>query len=180
MSHHHASLTVSQSEAERLESQTTKRLLSSKKLSLIVDLDQTIVHATVDPTVAEWLKDPSNPNYPALKNVGKFKLGADGSIITQPILQMDVEEEVGSTTPEPEESADGGCWYYIKQRPGLQDFLQAVGERYEMHVYTMGTRSYAEAVCRIIDPTGRFFGGRILSRDERGSAGSAFIVYQLI
>ena len=38
-----------------------------------------------------------------------------------------------------------------------------------MHVYTMGTRAYAEEVCAAIDPGGTFFGGRILSRDESGS-----------
>ena len=38
-----------------------------------------------------------------------------------------------------------------------------------MHVYTMGTRAYAEEVCAAIDPDGKFFGGRLLSRDESGS-----------
>jgi len=33
----------------------------------------------------------------------------------------------------------------------------------------MGTRAYAEEVCKAIDPDGKFFGGRILSRDESGS-----------
>ena len=44
-----------------------------------------------------------------------------------------------------------------------------VSKKYEMHVYTMGTRAYAEEVCSFLDPDGRFFGGRILSRDESGS-----------
>lgn len=108
---------------------------------MIVDLDQTIIHATVDPTVGEWLDDPDNPNFGALTNTGKFKLGDD----------------------------DDTCWYYVKSRPGLQAFLTAVSAKYEMHVYTMGTRAYAVQVCRLIDPDGRFFGGRILSRDESGS-----------
>lgn len=33
----------------------------------------------------------------------------------------------------------------------------------------MGTRAYAEEVCAAIDPDGKLFGGRILSRDESGS-----------
>ena len=41
--------------------------------------------------------------------------------------------------------------------------------KYEMHVYTMGTRAYAEEVCAAIDPGGKIFGNRILSRDESGS-----------
>jgi hypothetical protein len=75
-------------EASRLEAQTTARLKQTKKLSLIVDLDQTIIHATVDPTVGEWLDDPENPNFSALNNTGKFKLGDE----------------------------DDTCWYYVKQR----------------------------------------------------------------
>lgn len=41
--------------------------------------------------------------------------------------------------------------------------------KYDMHVYTMGTRAYAEEVCAAIDPDGSVFKGRILSRDESGS-----------
>jgi len=33
----------------------------------------------------------------------------------------------------------------------------------------MGTRSYANAVAKIIDPTSEYFDNRILSRDESGS-----------
>ncbi|KAK4056613.1 CTD phosphatase Fcp1 [Microbotryomycetes sp. JL221] len=141
-----AAISMVHDEAHRLETATTNRLLKDKKLSLIVDLDQTIVHATVDPTVGEWLEDPSNPNYKALEGVQKFQLGPDspGKI-------------------------EDGCWYYVKMRPGLRKFLQDVSEIYEMHVYTMGTRAYAIEVCKVIDPDGGLFGGRILSRDESGS-----------
>ncbi|KAI5481789.1 RNA polymerase II CTD phosphatase Fcp1 [Pseudohyphozyma bogoriensis] len=146
MVHDSGGLTVSLSEAHRLETQTTQRLLSSRKLSLIVDLDQTIVHATVDPTVGEWLEDPKNPNYPALEGTEKFRLGeAEGA------------------------GEDDGCYYYLKMRPGLKKFLEDVAKIYEMHVYTMGTRAYAIEVCKVIDPGGGLFGGRILSRDESGS-----------
>lgn len=44
-----------------------------------------------------------------------------------------------------------------------------MSRKYEMHIYTMGTRSYAEAVVREIDPMGILFHDRILSRDENGS-----------
>lgn len=49
------------------------------------------------------------------------------------------------------------------------EFLEDMAEKYEMHVYTMGTRAYAEEVCAAIDPDGKIFGGRLLSRDESGS-----------
>lgn len=54
-------------------------------------------------------------------------------------------------------------------RPGWKDFLRETASKYEMHVYTMGTRAYAEQVCAAIDPDSKIFGGRLLSRDESGS-----------
>jgi RNA polymerase II subunit A-like phosphatase len=40
-----------------LDSLTRDTLLSNRKLSLIVDLDQTIIHTTVDPTVGDWMAE---------------------------------------------------------------------------------------------------------------------------
>ena len=42
-------------------------------------------------------------------------------------------------------------------------------QQYELHIYTMGTRAYAENIAKIIDPERKIFGERILSRDESGS-----------
>jgi RNA polymerase II subunit A C-terminal domain phosphatase len=131
-------------EATRIEEEAKRRLLQSRKLSLVVDLDQTIIHATVDPTVEEWQKDVNNPNYEAVKDVQAFKL---------------MDEGPGAR----------GCWYYIKLRPCLKDFLQNISKLYELHIYTMGTRAYAKAIAKIVDPQRKIFGDRILSRDESGS-----------
>ena len=57
MTHSASGPTVSLEEAQRLERETAEHLLKSRKLSLIVDLDQTIVHATVDPTVGDWIAE---------------------------------------------------------------------------------------------------------------------------
>lgn len=138
-----AGLTVAQ-EASRVEEEAKRRLLKSRKLSLVVDLDQTIIHATVDPTVAEWQQDKNNPNHDAVKSVRAFKLVDDGP-------------------------GARGCWYYIKLRPGLQEFLENISKLYELHIYTMGTRAYAQHIANIVDPDRKIFGDRILSRDESGS-----------
>lgn len=144
MVHDNVALTVSQDEASRAEDEAKRRLLSLKKLSLVVDLDQTVIQATVDPTVAEWQKDPENPNHDAVKDVRAFQLTEEGP-------------------------GGNGCWYYIKLRPGLKEFLDNVSNLYELHIYTMGTRSYAKHISRIIDPESKIFGNRILSRSENGS-----------
>lgn len=145
MVHNNVSLTISENEAARADDEAKRRLLASKKLSLVVDLDQTIIQATVDPTVADWQKDENNPNHDAVKDVRAFLLKDDGP-------------------------GNRGCWYYIKLRPGLSDFLRNVSKIYELHIYTMGTRAYAKNIADVIDPEHRIFGDRILSRDESGSS----------
>lgn len=142
MTHDNTALLVSRNEARRAEEESKKRLLESKKLSLIVDLDQTVIHTTCERTIAEWQSDPENPNYEFVKDVQGFQL-ADDNVA-----------HVASN------------WYYVKMRPGLRDFFDRMSELYEMHIYTMATRAYAQAVAQIIDPERRYFGDRILSRDE--------------
>jgi RNA polymerase II subunit A-like phosphatase len=144
MTHSAFGPTVSLEEARRIEKETAQHLLKSKKLSLIVDLDQTIVHATVDPTVGEWIaegeawearqtkkrsatpkdsgsdndsdgtasdgEDECNPNWEALQDVRKFRLGpesfgmlsAPGGASKGKGKQKLIENE--------------GCMYYIKPR----------------------------------------------------------------
>ncbi|KAI1266952.1 hypothetical protein F5Y18DRAFT_416200 [Xylariaceae sp. FL1019] len=145
MVHDNVALTVSHGQAERAEMQLQRRLLKERKLSLVVDLDQTIIHACIEPTVGEWQQDPTNPNYESVKDVRSFQLD-DGP-----------------------RGLASGCWYYIKMRPGLAEFLDNIAELFELHVYTMGTRAYALNIAKIVDPTQKLFGNRVISRDENGS-----------
>ena len=146
MIHDQTHLTVSQNEASRAEEELQRRLLKHRKLTLVVDLDQTIIHACIEPTVGEWQRDPTSPNYEAVKDVVAFQLNDDAP-----------------------RGLASKCWYYIKMRPGLREFLSKVSELYELHVYTMGTRAYALSIAKIVDPDKRLFGDRIISRDENGS-----------
>ncbi|WFD31323.1 protein-serine/threonine phosphatase [Malassezia sp. CBS 17886] len=163
--HSSASVKVSKDEALRIDRETTDRLLSQQKLALIVDLDQTIIHVTVDPTVGEWARDKTNPNWSELQDIVAFQLGMDGHSVSKPPERLDLDNPHGFAR----EGDEHGCWYYVKPRPGLQPFLAALAQKFELHVYTMGTRSYADCICRIVDPDGRLFGARILSRDENES-----------
>ncbi|KAF7784248.1 hypothetical protein Agabi119p4_413 [Agaricus bisporus var. burnettii] len=195
MTHSANGPTVSLEEAQRIERESAEHLLKSRKLSLIVDLDQTIVHATVDPTVGEWIaegeawearqtpkasttpqpsdksddtnsdsddNDECNPNWEALKDVKKFRLGPES--FSTPYARGPQRSKGKHKMVENE-----GCMYYIKPRPGWKEFLMDMATKYDMHVYTMGTRAYAEEVCAAIDPDGSVFKSRILSRDESGS-----------
>ena len=129
---------VSKDETERADQEAKRRLLESRRLVLVVDLDQTVIQCCVEETIGEWKNDPSNPNYEALADVASFNLPRDEKT------------------------------YYVKPRPGLKEFLAEVSQRYEMHVYTMASRDYAENVMQLIDPDRAIFGNRVLSRDENG------------
>ncbi|KAF2213729.1 hypothetical protein CERZMDRAFT_58409 [Cercospora zeae-maydis SCOH1-5] len=145
--HGRQDLLISEEEASKSDEEAKRRLLESRRLSLVVDLDQTIIHASVEPTIGEWQNDPSNPNYEALRDVQAFQLHDDKP----------------------------NTWYYIKPRPGLKHFLNRLSEFYEMHIYTMGTRSYAENVAKIIDPDRKIFGDRIVTRNESGSQTAKYL-----
>ena len=145
MTHDQTGLMVSENVATKAEHESQRRLLRNRKLILVVDLDQTIIHACIEPTIGEW-RDPSNPNHNAVKDVKSFQLNDDGP-----------------------RGLASGCTYYIKLRPGLLEFLQEIAQMYELHVYTMGTRAYAESIRNIVDPDRKLFGDRIISRDENGS-----------
>ncbi|KAF2580250.1 hypothetical protein F2Q68_00003187 [Brassica cretica] len=56
--------------------------------------------------------------------------------------------------------------FLVKLRPHLRDFLREANKMFTMHVYTMGTRSYAEAILEVIDPDRFYFGKRVITRDE--------------
>lgn len=141
MTHSAFGPTVSLEEAQRIERETAEHLLKSRKLSLIVDLDQTIVHATVDPTVGEWInegeawearqakkasttppesgdanasaenedEDECNPNWEALKDVKRFRLGPESF---GPASLRDAHRGKGKNKMVETE----GCMYYIKPR----------------------------------------------------------------
>lgn len=146
MIHDNVKLTVSLDRAAETELLQQRRLVEHRKLSLVVDLDQTIIHACIDPTVGEWQNDPTNPNHHAVKDVQSFQLTDDGP-----------------------RGLASGCSYYIKMRPNLRQFLTNIAKLYELHVYTMGTRAYAMNIAKIVDPDKKLFGDRIISRDENGN-----------
>jgi RNA polymerase II subunit A-like phosphatase len=87
---------VSEREAKRESEELKRWLRGERKLVLVVDLDQTVLQATVDPSVGVWRKEgrewekrrklmggggeeePPNPNWKFLKDVRSFRLPADG------------------------------------------------------------------------------------------------------
>ncbi|XP_037571740.1 RNA polymerase II subunit A C-terminal domain phosphatase [Dermacentor silvarum] len=125
MVHNVPELRVTQEQARQLGKADEERLRSLRKLVLLVDLDQTLIHTT------------SNYVPPDVKGVHHFQL-------------------CGPQSP----------WYHTRVRPRTQHFLEQVSQLYELHICTFGARPYAHAIAALLDPDGRYFSHRILSRDE--------------
>jgi carboxy-terminal domain RNA polymerase II polypeptide A small phosphatase len=50
------------------------------------------------------------------------------------------------------------------ERPGLTEFLQSASSFCELSIFTAGLPEYAQPILAAIDPTGEFFGGRVVCR----------------
>eukprot|EP01132_Coremiostelium_polycephalum_P003886 gene3886-4849_t len=137
--HGHSHLTVSHKEAQKIETKNAARLLEHRKLSLVLDLDHTIIHAVTEQGL--WSVPHWRNNY----HDHPEKLAQRGIHII---------------------NVNGPMRYCIKLRPHLYDFLRQVNELFELHIYTMGTRNYATQIAKLIDPSQNLFKERILSRDD--------------
>lgn len=123
MIHSVPELKVSEEYAKAIGKVDQERLIEARKLVLVVDLDQTVLHTTHE----EVKNDP---------NVHSFTLWPNHPT------------------------------YYTKLRPHLKGFLEETSMLYELHIFTFGCRKYANQIASIIDPDQKYFGNRILSRDE--------------
>jgi hypothetical protein len=123
-------LNLSTEEAAQITAHNRRKLLNAKKLSLVLDLDHTLVHATGDPRAASEFEARDDVRLILLPNP------ANGQ---QPLR------------------------HFVKMRPYLKDFLISALEKYEVSIYTAGTRAYALQVARVIC---RFMTGAQVDEEE--------------
>lgn len=124
MVHSIPELKVSKEYAREIGQADQQRLIKERKLVLLVDLDQTLLHTTHEEV-------------------------------------NDKDLSIYSFTLWP-----GHPTYHTKLRPHLDEFLKRMSKIYELHIFTFGCRKYAHKIASIIDPEQKYFGTRILSRDE--------------
>lgn len=139
-------LAVTRAEAQNAAAVTANNLFVHKKLSLVLDLDHTLVHATDDPRAAAILEH-SPPNVD-IDSIAAFSL------------------RTTSASTNPKLPRQPPCKMHVKLRPHLKQFLTTVSAHFELHIYTMGSRPYADQVARLIDPDKSLFRGRITSRED--------------
>jgi RNA polymerase II subunit A-like phosphatase len=67
--------------------------------------------------------------------------------------------------PGPDGHLRSGHRHFIKTRVGVQRLLERVRSCYDLHLYTMGIRPYAQAVLKVMDPKGDLF-SNVVTRDD--------------
>lgn len=136
LSYIHRGLEVSKHEAERLRQGTADRLLASRRLLLILDLDHTLLNST------RFAEVPPEADQ-QLRAQLEAQPGDAPMLFCLPHMRM-----------------------WTKLRPGVRDFLEQAKELFELHVYTMGDRDYAAEMAKLLDPGGKLFHGRIISSGD--------------
>ncbi|CAD5177619.1 unnamed protein product [Musa acuminata subsp. malaccensis] len=120
---------IQRERARRLVEQN--RMFASRKLSLVLDLDHTLLNSTKE-------------------ELFKRKEEQDRAKPQRHLFRL----------------RHMGLW--TKLRPGIWNFLEKANELYELHIYTLGSRPYATAMAKLLDPTGSLFGGRVMSGRDDG------------
>ncbi|KAG2662233.1 hypothetical protein PVAP13_1KG517200, partial [Panicum virgatum] len=127
-----ASATTSIPRATNLET-----LLRTRKLTLILDLDHTLLNSTgLDDFSPMEERNGFASNTTGDPGMGLFRLDTYGV----PVL--------------------------TKLRPFARGFLEQASAMFEMYVYTLGGQEYARAAVKQLDPDGVYFGARIVSSEE--------------
>jgi RNA polymerase II subunit A C-terminal domain phosphatase len=134
-------------EAARLE----QLRLSSRQLSLVLDLDHTLIEATADARA-----------YFALHANDDDSDSSDSSDGSSGISKNDRKRVVDDL-----HRLDLGFFrYYVKLRPGLREFLSRCARLFDLFLYTNGERGYAEQIMAILDADKSLFRGRVLTISE--------------
>lgn len=130
---HGQSYQISVQAAKEMDSGNLQQQYKDRKLTLILDLDHTLLHATN----SQGAKDMVDEDH----GIYEFQLRA-GQISN----------------------------HYVKLRPHLLELLPKWNTKFDMHIYTHGTREYALEIVKIIDPDGKYFKNRIVARTDTNNS----------
>lgn len=143
----HSKLSFSQSKAKEEEESVVKKYLDNKKLILLLDIDNTILHACPF--------NLSKEEYDGLKSVYGWE-------ITEIVIDLfNINQaQNGSNTIRPiNYNSNNPITLAAKQRivikfrPMLKNFLEKIREKYEIYIYTHATKEYAEGVIKYLNDT---------------------------
>ncbi|KAL6558686.1 hypothetical protein OROMI_019036 [Orobanche minor] len=129
-------LRLSVNEIARRREEELKKLLRRRKLYLVLDLDHTLLNSVCLPEVTVG-EEYLNVERDALPD------SLRGSLHRLDWMNM-----------------------ITKLRPFVHSFLKEASNLFEMYIYTMGERSYALEMAKLLDPDNAYFNGKVISQGD--------------
>lgn len=171
--HNNTNILLNKTEAKRVNEEMYDSITKKKRLVLLLDLDQTVIHTSISSRFGSLYKrlqecysgvDTEKDKEPASireKKTGKRKMGK----VEEP-EDLEYEKKKEKAVLEVNTIKIEGYSYYVKERDNLRWFLHEVSKYYEIHIYTMGNKAYASAIVELLDKNKKIFGNRIVTRDD--------------
>jgi Dullard-like phosphatase family protein len=154
-------------------SRGTRRALSTllppsadtSRLTLCLDLDECLVHCTVEESSREALSFMEPSGAEAVRAAASHAQLMNRPNGVRSMLPPDAEIELPYLdTP-----------LQLRKRPLLNDFLAEACKLAELVLFTAAADGYAKRVTEQIDPNGDIFGSRLLTRAQCTKADGAFV-----
>ncbi len=155
----HSDLEINKEYVRELKEREAERLIAQKKLSLVFDLDHTLLNSS------------------SLKDITRGDLALLEKVVASETTSGNGDAPATTTAAE---GGGGDCdgrslfllshiQMWTKLRPYYRTLLVEASKLFDMHVYTMGERGYAEEMVKLLDPDGSFFGDHVVSKNDSTS-----------
>ncbi|KAL0249519.1 hypothetical protein GEMRC1_004749 [Eukaryota sp. GEM-RC1] len=132
------SLSISATEAAKRAADQRSKLISSRRLTAVLDLDHTLLHCTAVP----------------FTNLSKI-----------PFSQSDLEQASTPSAPVTFFDLDG-FRYFLQIRPFAREFIKKLSTVFDVYVFTMGTRAYAFRCLHHLQVLSEIPESHVFSRDD--------------
>ncbi|KAF5178366.1 Rna polymerase ii c-terminal domain phosphatase-like [Thalictrum thalictroides] len=132
-------LMVSANEMSELHNHEWNNLLLKKKLCLVLDLDFTLLHSIRSDHLS------SNERAYFFSIMDTLKDNPNGTRFMSKFYSANM---------------------LTKLRPYVRSFLKEASKMFDMYIYTKGERCYALAMAQLLDPEGKYFKDKVLSKEN--------------
>ncbi|EKX73116.1 conserved hypothetical protein [Theileria equi strain WA] len=161
-----SAMRINSSLAYDMEYNEILKVLQKRKLCLVLDLDNTLLHASSQKLPSDVYVDEidflskdadifKDVQYNDDEGTLKLRKKFESSIIQTMVYN---------------ESETMCCKSYFKLRPGVFKFLKEMSAKFELYLFTMGTKQHASSSLKILDPKRIYFGNRIFCRNDSRSS----------
>ena len=123
----------------------------TERLTLCLDLDETLIHTTNADDDAPNFRESSGPEAARAK-AEHADLLRRGQLRTSPVHEFELPYLLSPV--------------YVYKRPLLDDFLIEAAKFCELVLFSSAAESYVHECASFLDPQGQFFEGRLLTRQH--------------